>query len=697
MKHGIKNKSLFVSYFISYLSIVLLSCSLIGLFLCYLSVHDLREANENSMTHKMDLVLKDMENQYAIFEEISSNLYIKPVYRLSYIKRNKYYERDLLEDFARYVNRSSISDTYFMFYRDDPQLFLCTGYSSNYASYFSGRLGVSDSEALYQTINEADTAEIQILPDLDQVLFIFPVHTNFPSQSQDMTICFVATVQSLLSRIRDVSGGIDGSVSLYYSGTLLASESPQGDRALKDTPLEMTAQKTPFRIQVFPWKEGGFISSLLQTVNIICILGFLFLLLGFSCYLAYKNYIPIKRLALKYQENPPSRNELLAIETVVQTALERQKLTSEDLKSKIFLVRQQLLQLILNGEITDHIYEQMETVDLALPGPYYCVFAAACAESADGPRLIGDIEKLSRPDLPVYPLLSADRNHIIILCSLSARTLRDDLAGQLKAVFLAAEYPVHLGRGEIYDSIYKISASYLEAISQFSKKDPVSADPLQYDKELIARMIRAIKVGNDQDAQLYIKIFSNELQLKAPSILLQRYIFSDVLGDLVDAGRQLQCPLSEQQISRILTAHDIDRFCSETTEIIKDLCDKVQYYLYCYRSNTAAEMVRYIDAHCLEYDLTLDRVAAEFGVSLGNASQMIRESTGQLYKDYLIQKRVAHAKRLLLEENLSVAETCSKVGYTSTPHFIKLFKKSVGVTPAVFQKQMKNPAKGDFL
>ncbi len=35
-------------------------------------------------------------------------------------------------------------------------------------------------------------------------------------------------------------------------------------------------------------------------------------------------------------------------------------------------------------------------------------------------------------------------------------------------------------------------------------------------------MIRAIKVGNDQDAQLYIKIFSNELQLKAPSILLQR-------------------------------------------------------------------------------------------------------------------------------------------------------------------------------
>ncbi len=87
-------------------------------------------------------------------------------------------------------------------------------------------------------------------------------------------------------------------------------------------------------------------------------------------------------------------------------------------------MRQQLLQLILNGEITDHIYEQMETVDLALPGPYYCVFAAACAESADGPRLIGDIEKLSRPDLPVYPLLSADRNHIIILCSLSARTLR---------------------------------------------------------------------------------------------------------------------------------------------------------------------------------------------------------------------------------------------------------------------------------
>ncbi len=76
---------------------------------------------------------------------------------------------------------------------------------------------------------------------------------------------------------------------------------------------------------------------------------------------------------------------------------------------------------------------------------------------------------------------------------------------------------------------------------------------------------------------------------------------------------------------------------------------------------------------------------------MGNASCLIKDATGNLYKDFLIELRIEKAKELLLNESLSIKETAQNVGYASIPHFIKLFKKMTGETPASFQKNNSVP------
>lgn len=72
-----------------------------------------------------------------------------------------------------------------------------------------------------------------------------------------------------------------------------------------------------------------------------------------------------------------------------------------------------------------------------------------------------------------------------------------------------------------------------------------------------------------------------------------------------------------------------------------------------------------------------------------------------LYKNYfgvspakdLQLARIEHAKLLLLQKDLSVAEVAKKAGYQSICHFIRQFKANIGITPGEYQEKIQQEAK----
>lgn len=93
---------------------------------------------------------------------------------------------------------------------------------------------------------------------------------------------------------------------------------------------------------------------------------------------------------------------------------------------------------------------------------------------------------------------------------------------------------------------------------------------------------------------------------------------------------------------------------------------------------------RYIQKNCTQ-PLTLERVAEHVHLNASYFSTAFKKETGKNFSEYLSDCRIAEAKRLLRESNLSIAQICVSVGYVDNKHFSRLFTKSVGIKPSAYR------------
>lgn len=93
----------------------------------------------------------------------------------------------------------------------------------------------------------------------------------------------------------------------------------------------------------------------------------------------------------------------------------------------------------------------------------------------------------------------------------------------------------------------------------------------------------------------------------------------------------------------------------------------------------------YIDAH-LAGDTSLGRLSDLIGMSPRQFRRVFVQSTGLPPHRYILRRRIVASKDLLLSSQLSLAEISYVLGFPSQSHFTTTFKRTVGVTPAVFRK-----------
>ena len=99
-------------------------------------------------------------------------------------------------------------------------------------------------------------------------------------------------------------------------------------------------------------------------------------------------------------------------------------------------------------------------------------------------------------------------------------------------------------------------------------------------------------------------------------------------------------------------------------------------------------MIDYIEKNYPQ-ELSLELLGEKFhmnGVYLG---QIFKKETGQTFLKYLTNVRISEAKRLLWEENSTVAETAQMVGYRTSQYFSQIFMRNVGKKPQEYKKQRK--------
>jgi len=102
------------------------------------------------------------------------------------------------------------------------------------------------------------------------------------------------------------------------------------------------------------------------------------------------------------------------------------------------------------------------------------------------------------------------------------------------------------------------------------------------------------------------------------------------------------------------------------------------------------QVCNYMNEHCTE-DIDVDNLAEMAGFSKFHFTRMFKQYMGLSYYDYLIQRRIMHAERLLIDPNLTIMEIAMQSGFGSLPTFNRVFKTYKKCTPSEYKYYHGNP------
>lgn len=103
------------------------------------------------------------------------------------------------------------------------------------------------------------------------------------------------------------------------------------------------------------------------------------------------------------------------------------------------------------------------------------------------------------------------------------------------------------------------------------------------------------------------------------------------------------------------------------------------------RSPRITAVFEFIEAN-YHRPLQLQEVAATLGYSPAYLTNLVRRKTGRTIKQWIVERRMDRARKLLLHSDLAIAQIAEQTGYLDTAYFIRQFKQLHGTSPHQWRK-----------
>jgi len=269
---------------------------------------------------------------------------------------------------------------------------------------------------------------------------------------------------------------------------------------------------------------------------------------------------------------------------------------------------------------------------------------------------------------------------------------------------------VSIGIGSFYQDMANVKKSFHEAKEALKYKILMGHnsvicidDILLYnERELyglfssINSIALAIKMADEQEIQARLtRLFDEVIEKSLPPDFIRQLAVQLVIEGIqaaLDTGLDLGDILDEESNDAyqvLKSCETVDRMKEYIEELFIKFADYIRYKRSCNNNNELIERIlEYIHRHYMESDLSLNRLAKRFHISVPYLSKIFKEYVETNFMDYLIKVRIEKAMELLANSNKKINEIALEVGYTNSHSFIRVFKKYVGKTPGEFRNEM---------
>lgn len=101
--------------------------------------------------------------------------------------------------------------------------------------------------------------------------------------------------------------------------------------------------------------------------------------------------------------------------------------------------------------------------------------------------------------------------------------------------------------------------------------------------------------------------------------------------------------------------------------------------------NYLANAIKYIKAN-LRDTPSLEETAAHTNISSSYLSKIFINCLHTPYSTFVLNEKIAYARRLLLNSNMNMTEIATEAGFSSSSYFSDCFRRIVGISPLQFRK-----------
>lgn len=328
-------------------------------------------------------------------------------------------------------------------------------------------------------------------------------------------------------------------------------------------------------------------------------------------------------------------------------------------------------------------------------------------EPAQQVNLYSSSLQMTREILSKYQscyIISLDKRHFAVIFysasgqDLSLDTLQDALSNTAHMVFNYFSVRLTAGIGSILEDPLKISESYQEARRAFNMTGPenpietfsgISEGAIKNSFNLALFKDSFTKAFEEFDTDVLNTAITEITGLFASHPLRYLQAMDGACNILYLAISLL--PDGEETMNQIFSGHadgyrsiyklkNVDQVNEWLETFRTGLCQVLQSKRKTYKDHVITNVQKYINNH-VEERLSLNEVAAVFGLSPNYLSALFKKSCNIGFSEYITQKKMAKAKSLLLEENMKIYEVADMLGFESAFYFSKVFKKVEGISP----------------
>ena len=200
----------------------------------------------------------------------------------------------------------------------------------------------------------------------------------------------------------------------------------------------------------------------------------------------------------------------------------------------------------------------------------------------------------------------------------------------------------------------------------------------EYPAKEVQSFIQQVCVGDKEGARKSLEKIELLLATRKLRPVYRQYCCYKLLSTFLTTMQENKIEIKDEETDALMAFRSPTRLFELLRETADKCCDFVTATVATSNMRMRKELVSYVDENLTDCGLCLLSAADHMNVSIYAVSRLFKEATGVGFKEYVIQKRLEMAYKLLKDTRTSVTEVARAVGIENTKYFSEMFKKYYG-------------------